>query len=238
MAIRIREAGAITILDIDGNIDINSSEIIETVGWLVKSGKLQILINLENVNLVDYSGLSILAISYKNVLNHEGKMKFLHPPASIIELFKLAKLDSVFETFSDEEAAVQSFGTVQTDGLLLRRRFKRLEIHLGVKYRSAVKGERRSKAHEGRTLTIGAGGIYIHTPNTFAVDTPLELEIKFPAPYKPLEAKGKVVWVAEKKLQPHHYPGMGVAFVHLSQEKEEMIVDFIDKNITHRSEDS
>jgi anti-anti-sigma factor len=65
MAIRIREAGAITILDIDGNIDINSSEIIETVGWLVKSGKLHILINLENVNLVDYSGLSILAISLR-----------------------------------------------------------------------------------------------------------------------------------------------------------------------------
>lgn len=67
MSIRVREVENVSILDIDGNVDINSSEIIETVGWLINTGKLYILLNLENVDLVDYSGLSVLAIAYKNV---------------------------------------------------------------------------------------------------------------------------------------------------------------------------
>jgi len=36
--------------------------------------------------------------------------------------------------------------------------------------------------------------------------------------------------------RPHANPGMGVAFVHLTPEKERTIIDFIDKNITHRAE--
>jgi len=236
MAIRIRESGIITILDIDANVDINSSDIIETVGWLVKSGKLDILVNLENVNMVDYSGLSILAIAYKNVVNHGGKMKFLHPPAAVTELFKLVKLDSVFETYTDEEAALGSFGAKKANGLLLRRRFKRLDLHLPVRYKMA-KTEKRAKVFEGKALNIAAGGIFMHAPNTFPIHTLLELTIKLPSPYKSIKANGKVIWVADKKLQTHNYPGMGVIFVHLGQKKEEVILDFIDKNITHRAED-
>src|SRR3990167_7477290 len=109
MSIRVREVSNINILDIEGNININSADIIETVGWLVNTGKLNIILNLENVGLVDYSGLSILAVAYKNVANHKGKLKFLHVPLSVIELFRIVRLDSVFDTHSSEEEAVKSF---------------------------------------------------------------------------------------------------------------------------------
>ena len=46
MGIRVRETGGVTIIDIEGKIDINSSEIIETVGWLTTSGKVNIILNL------------------------------------------------------------------------------------------------------------------------------------------------------------------------------------------------
>src|SRR3990167_7672172 len=107
MSIRVREVDNINILDIEGNIDINSSDIVETVGWLVNTGKLNIILNLENVGLVDYSGLSILAIAYKNAVNHKGKFKLLHAPLPVIELFKIVRLDSVFEIYVDEESAVK-----------------------------------------------------------------------------------------------------------------------------------
>ena len=106
MAIRIRGAGGVEILDVDGNIDINSSELIEAIGSLVSSGKLNILVNFENVDMVDYSGLSILAIAYKNVTNHNGKMKLSRVPLPVIELLKVVKLDSVFEIYSDEMSAI------------------------------------------------------------------------------------------------------------------------------------
>ena len=51
MPIRFREAGNITIMDIEGNVDINSSDIIETIGYLLNSGKTNVILNLENVIL-------------------------------------------------------------------------------------------------------------------------------------------------------------------------------------------
>ena len=46
----------------------------------------------------------------------------------------------------------------------------------------------------------------------------------------------RVIWIADKELQPHYYPGMGVAFISIGQEKEKAIIDFIDKNIIHRAD--
>ncbi|MDP2913337.1 MAG: PilZ domain-containing protein, partial [Candidatus Omnitrophota bacterium] len=64
----------------------------------------------------------------------------------------------------------------------------------------------------------------------------LNLELSLPGTNQTLEAAGRVIWLTDKEIQAHCYPGMGVSFVHLTSEKEKAIVDFIDKNITHRAE--
>jgi anti-sigma B factor antagonist len=236
MSVRIREVENITILDIDGPIDINSSEVVETVGWLVNTGKLNLIMNLENVDLVDYSGLSILAIAYKNVLNHKGKMKFIRVPLQVIELLKIVRLDSVFPVYPDEESAIKSFGEAdEPEKSHLRRKFTRLDIHLGVKYKIAG-SQKRPKIFDGRVLNISAAGLYVYSPYTFPINTMLDLEFDLPNEPSTLEATGVVAWLADKELQSHSYPGMGVAFVHLTSEKERAIIGFIEKNITHRSE--
>jgi len=235
MAIRIREVNNVNILDIDGHIDINSSDIVETVGWLANSGKVNVILNLENVDIVDYNGLSILAIAYKNIVNHKGKLRFLRVPLPVIELFKVVKLDYVFEFYTDEEEAINSFYEAAADKLHLRRKFQRLDIHLNVKYK-IVSSQRKPKIFDGRVLNISAAGLYIYSPYTFPINSPLDLEFSIPNTPAALEASGRVVWLSDKELQSHYYPGMGVAFTHLNNEKEKSIVDFIDKNITHRAE--
>lgn len=235
MPIRIREVGNINVLDIDGRIDINSSDLIETIGWLTNTGKVNIILNLENVDLVDYSGLSVLAIAYKNVVNHKGKLKFLNVPLSVIELFKLVKLDMVFEAYTDEESAVNSFYGQEVDRLTLRRRFKRLDINLSVKYK--ISGDQKKpKMFEGKVLNVSASGLYIFTPYIFPINSIVDMQFIMPDTHVDLEATGRVLWHGDKDLQPHSYPGMGVAFTHLTPEKEKAIVGFIDKNVTHRAE--
>lgn len=235
MAIRIREVDGINIMDIDGKIDINSCDIIETVGWLVASGKIKIVVNLENADMVDYNGLSILTIAYKNVLNHKGKFKFINVPASVIELFRVVKLETVFEVYADEEAAVNSFYEEGVDKLNLRRRFQRLEIHISVKYRM-VGDQSKPKLFDGKALNLSAAGLYIYTPYIFPMSSILELEFGIPGRTATLEAAGSVSWLADKEIQPHVYPGMGISFIHLTPEKEKAIAEFIDKNITHRAD--
>lgn len=235
MAVKIREVNGISVLDIDGRVDINSSDIIEAVGWLTNTGKVNIIINLENVDIVDYSGLSVLAIAYKNITNHKGKLKFLNVPLSVIELFKIVKLETVFETYTDEESAISSFYDAEIVKLNLRRRFARLDIHLIVKYKTAGQAK-KTKLLEGRVLNMSASGLYIYSQYTLPLNAQIDLEFNLPGGRAPLEAHGKVSWLADKEIQPHFYPGMGVSFIHLTPEKESEIIEFIDKNISHRTD--
>lgn len=235
MSIRIRETDNIHILDIDGRVDINSSEIIEMVGWLVNSGKVNIIFNFENVDIVDYNGLSILAIAYKNIINHKGKLKLLNVPLSVVEMLKVVKLDSVFELYTDEETAINSFTESEAEKMHLRRKFPRLDIHLNVKYRM-VSDHKNPKEFHGNVLNISAAGLYIYTPHTLPIGTILDLQFDIPGSNASLEATGRVSWLSDKEIQSHAYPGMGVSFTHLTSEKERSIVDFIDKNVTHRAD--
>lgn len=236
MPLRIREARGITVIEVEGTIDINSSEIIETVGWLVNSGKLNILLSMENVDLVDYNGLSILAIAYKNIVNHKGKIRFLKVPLPVVELLKVVKLDNVFECYNDEESALDSFFSEGAASMHLRRKFKRLDIHLRVKYK-IVGDQKNPKAFEGEVLNLSAAGIYIYSQYTFPINNILDLELHIPESGPLFEAQGRVVYIADKDVQPHSYPGMGVSFAHLTPEKEKVVIDFIDKNITHRADE-
>ena len=237
MGIRIREERQVEIRDIDGKIDINSSDLVEMVGWLVNTGKVNIVLNLEGVDMVDYSGLSILAIAYKNVVNHKGKLKFLNVPLSVVELFRVVKLDGVFENYLDEDAAINSFFEEEVDKLHLRRKFKRLSIHLKVRYR-LVGGQKHPKVFEGEVLNISAAGLYVYSAYTLPINSLLDLEFSIPGTTETLDATGRVSWLADKEIQPHSYPGMGVSFFHLTSEKEQAIIDFIDKNVSHRAEPS
>jgi len=233
--IRIREQDNVHILDIDGRIDINSSELIEMVGWLVNSGKVNILFNFENVDIIDYNGLSILAIAYKNIINHKGRLKLLNVPISIVEMLKVAKLDSIFELYTDEEEAVRSFSESEAQSMHLRRKFPRLDIHLRVSYKM-ISDNKNPKIFEGNVLNISAAGLYIYSPHIFPIGAMLDLKFSIPGSTAVFETTGRVSWLADKELQSHSYPGMGVSFSHLTSEKERSIVDFIDKNVTHRTD--
>jgi len=235
MAIRIREVSGISILDIEGRIDINSSDIIETVGWLVNTGKINIVFSLENVDLVDYNGLSIIAIAYKNIINHKGKLRLLRVPLSVVELLKVVKLDAVFEIYDIEEDAVNSFFNQDVNKLPLRRKFQRLDIHFDVKY-TLSGAQKKPNVFSGKAMNISAAGLYIYTPYTFPLNSLVELEFRLPGTSGPLICPGRVVWLSDKEIQPHSYPGMGVSFSHLNVDLEKVIADFIEKNTVHRAD--
>jgi len=228
----------ITVIDIEGCIDINSSEIVETVGLLLRNDKLKILCNLENVELVDYSGLSILAISYRNVANHKGMMKFCNAGLHIKELFRVVQMDTVFYCYDSEEEALRDFDdkTVEIEQRPLRRRFKRLEINMNVDYSLVAALDKRGRLYRGKVFNVSGSGMYVYSPYIFPVRTQLKLTIALPREIAPLEIEGMVIWVSDRHLQPSSHPGMGIQFTHLDSQEQKELLDFIERNITHRSE--
>jgi len=237
MDIRIREAHNISIVDIDGQIDINASEIIEAIGWLIKNKKKDILLNFDKVNMIDYSGISILAIAYKNVTNHKGKMKFCNVPLHIEELFKLVRLDSIFEVYKDEETAITTFFQSEStlDHALLRRRFKRLDIHIEAEFRAATDTDK--VWHTGQVLNVSGDGIFVHTKSILPLGTAIKLKISLPNGEQ-LESDGTVIWLADKGLQLQSYPGMGLHFKDMRKAAQDKLLAFINKHVTSRSTDT
>jgi anti-sigma B factor antagonist len=234
MKIRVRIIQNVNILNVEGTIDINSIQIIEVVGEFLKYKKSNILINCKKVDKIDYQGLTILVIAYKNVINNNGKMKFCNVSRSLLGLFKVAHLDVVFDIYDNEKAAVKSFTEFVSpiEKKQLRRRFKRLDMHVHVTYGSAAHPK---KTHEGTLLNISGAGIYLRCKHTFPVKTRLQLTIKLTGEPRTVKTLGIVIWNADREVQPHAYPGMGVTFVGLKPAVQKKILGFIDKNISHRS---
>jgi len=236
MNIRIRDLHKISIVDINGRIDINASEVIETIGWLLKNRKKDILLNFGKVDLVDYSGISILAIAYKNVINHKGKMKFCNVALHIEEMFKLVRLDSIFEIYKNEDTALRTYHYESPiDKKQLRRRYKRLDVHIEVEFCAKRElGKKKEIWHTGKVLNLSGDGIFLYTKKVLRTGTEAALKIVL-REEKPFQVGGVVIWLADKTIQPQSYPGMGIQFKKVGKQNQDRLLNFINRHITHRS---
>lgn len=63
----------------------------------LSSGNLNIGIDLKNVNVINSSGLGILIGCMNRVKNAKGTFKILNPQDKIENLFKITKLNLVFD---------------------------------------------------------------------------------------------------------------------------------------------
>ena len=111
MDINLRSNGKVTILDLQGNLTIGAAEekLRQSVDQLVAGDQKHLLINLENVPMIDSSGIGSLVKSYTHAKNKGGKLKLLKPTRLAQQLLSISGLLSVFETFDDEATAVASF---------------------------------------------------------------------------------------------------------------------------------
>lgn len=240
MEIKIRSIDNVSVLDIKGYVDINSAQIIEVIGELLTSNRNNILCNLVDVNMVDYCGLSILAIAYKNVINHKGHMKFENISESILKLFEMVGLYKVFKVYKDEGMAISSFkGRISDiESKPLRRRFKRLPFIIKTTFAKTAKNNtagRKSQHCTAKILNISGEGLFIRTDYMLPIETRVDVALTFEKDAEPTIFKGTVIWIADKELQPRYYPGMGIKFMNTPQHRQDKVLDFIDKNITRRS---
>lgn len=231
LEIELKRAESIVILDLVGSIDIDAANLIEMIGWCLNNGYKDILCNFENVNLVDYAGLSALAIAYRDVINHKGRLKFVNVAAHIEKIFSFVCLDRVFELYADMELAIRSF---QEDRIIseiqkmpLRRRFKRLPLDIDVEF----KAKKEEGFNAGKVLNISAVGLLVFVEKTYPLGEVLDIKLSLLPKPGCIEPEAKVVWLVQKEIQPQIYPGMGLEFHNLSSQLQKEIVEFVDRNL-------
>ena len=111
LKINIRETADATILDMSGSISLGDAlaDLRDSIREALAGDQKNILLNLAEVSYIDSSGLGQLIGSFATVTNRGGQMKLLNLQKRVNDLMQITKLLTVFETYTNEEAALKSF---------------------------------------------------------------------------------------------------------------------------------
>ena len=114
----IRRVGDVTVLDLEGRIVLGegSGELRNSVKNLLAAGNDKILINLAGISYLDSSGLGELVAAYASITQARKQIKLENLQTKVRDLLQIAKLSSVFETYTDEAAAIRSFSPAGATG--------------------------------------------------------------------------------------------------------------------------
>jgi len=232
LEIAFRRVESVAVLDLTGNINIDSANFIEKIGWCLENGYPDILCNFENINLVDYAGLSVLAIAFKSVENHKGRIKLLGVAEHIKKIFSLMCLDRIVEICDGEKQAVSSFKEDQIISEIkkkkLRRRFRRLPLDIKVEFRAKNKDEEFS---HGKVANLSGVGLLVVADKLYPLNEMLEIKLILSPKIGVLELQAKVAWLVRMELQPQFYPGMGLEFYQPEYLQQKKIVEFVERNL-------
>lgn len=113
MALRMteRDVNGITVVDIEGRIVLGeeSNAFREKVKGLLAAGKRKIVLNMANVSYIDSAGLGTLVATFHSAKSQGATLKLANLGAKFREVLQVTKLMTVFDTYENESAAVQSF---------------------------------------------------------------------------------------------------------------------------------
>jgi anti-anti-sigma factor len=226
-------------MDLSGSLDVNSANLVEVVGQCLRDGYNDILCNFEEVERADYMGISAVVIAYKEVSNSKGRMKFVNIPVHLRGVFSVSGVDRVIEVYATEESAVDSFredkAIENIKRMQLRRRFRRLPIDLKVELKS--KSSSSPACLKVDILNLSAVGAFIFGCDSFKLGDELVLKMKLAPNKEELVIEAVVVWVPDKEVQPHEYPGFGVEFRNISSGQQQELIDFVERNLSFTSSD-
>jgi len=109
--IQQREHEGIVILDLKGRITLGAeaSALRDKVKALNDAGSHNLVLNLAQIDYIDSTGLGALVMCATSMRRAQGNVKLLSLKRRTIELLVMTKLATVFEIFTDEQDAVNSF---------------------------------------------------------------------------------------------------------------------------------
>jgi anti-sigma B factor antagonist len=113
LKINVRERGDVVILDLNGRITIGeeAAALRDAIKEHLDGGQNNILLNLADVSYIDSTGLGQFVGSFATVTSRGGQLKLLNLQKKLQELMQITKLITVFESYSNEAAAVRSFAS-------------------------------------------------------------------------------------------------------------------------------
>ena len=109
LKIDVGEKNGVVLLKLNGEVDVYTAPKLKSrLVDLVDQGKFKIVVDLEEVDFMDSSGLGVLVGGLKRVRSHDGAIALICTQENILKIFRITGLVKVFPIFENQDQAVQS----------------------------------------------------------------------------------------------------------------------------------
>lgn len=112
MKIKQEVKGDVLIITLSGKV-IGGPELVEVKDVFQKAvdkDRKKVLLDLGKVSWMDSSGLGVIVSGHTTLSRAGGALKILNATKKIQELFIITKLITIFETYTNEQEALNSYG--------------------------------------------------------------------------------------------------------------------------------
>ena len=107
MDIETTNPGGKTVLSITGRIDTSTAtELEQTINKEIGLGKRQILLDFTRVSYISSSGLRVLLVTAKKLINPGDKFGICSLSPDVLKILRLAGFTSIFSIYSSEGEAL------------------------------------------------------------------------------------------------------------------------------------
>jgi anti-sigma B factor antagonist len=96
-----------TVVAVKGEVDVYTApRLREKLVELVSQGHLKIVVNLEDVEFLDSTGLGVLVGALKRLRSHDGELSLVCTQQRILKVFEITGLTKVFAIYDTVDSAV------------------------------------------------------------------------------------------------------------------------------------
>jgi len=109
--VKRKTVGDVAVLEFDSahSLARQSTELQELSRMVMGQKESKVLVDLSKVSRIDSAGLGVLMECYRHAISKRGTLKLLNPTAEVRRALRISKIDSVIETYFDENEALGAF---------------------------------------------------------------------------------------------------------------------------------
>ena len=87
----------------------SADKLSETLSELINAGDFRLILDLEEVPMIDSSGIGLLVRFLTAARQKGGSIKLLNPSKFAVQTLKLVRVLNIFEVYDDLQAVAASF---------------------------------------------------------------------------------------------------------------------------------
>jgi anti-sigma B factor antagonist len=109
LSLSTRETAGTVVLDVGGEIDVYTSpKLRERLVGLVRDGATSIVVNLDEVEFIDSTGLGVLVGALKRLRARGGSMSLVCSADGLLRVFTITGLEKVFPIYASLAEATEA----------------------------------------------------------------------------------------------------------------------------------